>query len=183
VEPSWLDSAGPPTHFTKSEVDKSQDVMQKYDVGYDNLIIAVGCYSATFGTPGVSEYNLSISCSPLTSDSGVAIRSLSEGCSRCSSYSEQDAVRNIFPSRIPAQAICTIRERFEQALLPNLNDDQRRNLLQFSLVGGGPTGVEFAAELHDFISEDVYRMYPTLKGLVGIRVYDVAPGILMSFDK
>lgn len=50
-------------------------------------------------------------------------------------------------------------------------------------MGGGPTGVEFAAELHDFVMEDVYRLFPTLEGLVKIQVYDVAPGILMNFDK
>jgi NADH dehydrogenase FAD-containing subunit len=67
--------------------------------------------------------------------------------------------------------------------MPNLNDDQRKKLLHFSLVGGGPTGVEFAAELHDFVKEDIYRKYPTLKGLVNITLYDVAPDILLSFDE
>ena len=28
------------------------------------------------------------------------------------------------------------------------------------VVGGGPTGVEFAAEVRDFLREDVARMYP-----------------------
>lgn len=50
------------------------------------------------------------------------------------------------------------------------------------MVGGGPTGVEFAAELCDFITEDVERLYPRLRGLASITLYDVAPGILMSFD-
>ena len=74
------------------------------------------------------------------------------------------------------------RERLEQATLPNKTDEERRKLLQLSLVGGGATGVEVAAELHDFVREDVYRLYPQLKGLIGIRIYDVAPGILMNFD-
>ncbi|TXT15761.1 hypothetical protein VHUM_00264 [Vanrija humicola] len=70
----------------------------------------------------------------------------------------------------------------ELASEPNITDDERRQLLSFRVVGGGPTGVEFAAELCDFITEDVERLYPKLKGLSSITLYDVAPGILMSFD-
>lgn len=43
--------------------------------------------------------------------------------------------------------------------------------------------MEYAAELHDFVISDVERMYPQLKGKIGITLYDVAPGILMSFDE
>jgi NADH dehydrogenase len=74
------------------------------------------------------------------------------------------------------------REIFEIASGPGLTDDQRRDILQIRVVGGGPTGVEYAAELHDFVISDVERMYPQLKGLINITLYDVAPGILMSFD-
>lgn len=28
------------------------------------------------------------------------------------------------------------------------------------IVGGGPTGVEVAAELHDLITEDLVKLYP-----------------------
>ena len=63
-----------------------------------------------------------------------------------------------------------------------MTEEQRRNILQIRVVGGGPTGVEYAAELHDFVASDVERMYPKLKGLINITLYDVAPGILMSFD-
>ena len=30
-------------------------------------------------------------------------------------------------------------------------------------VGGGPTGVELAAEMHDYIKEDLVHLFPTLK--------------------
>jgi NADH dehydrogenase FAD-containing subunit len=29
--------------------------VQEYDVKYDKLVIATGCYNQTFGTPGVKE--------------------------------------------------------------------------------------------------------------------------------
>ena len=41
-------------------------------------------------------------------------------------------------------------------------DDERRKLLSFVVVGGGPTGVEVAAELHDMIFEDLKELYPGL---------------------
>lgn len=72
---------------------------------------------------------------------------------------------------------------FEQASSPALSDAQRAALLRFAVVGGGPTGIEFAAELHDLVHEDLARVYPELVGLVDITVYDVAPKVLPMFDR
>ena len=41
-----------------------------------------------------------------------------------------------------------IIECFEQASQPHLTDTQRAGLLHFAVVGGGPTGIEWSAELH-----------------------------------
>ena len=49
--------------------------------------------------------------------------------------------------------------------------------------GGGPTGVEFAAELHDLLHAEIKRHYPTLARMAKITLYDVAPNILGSFDR
>jgi NADH dehydrogenase FAD-containing subunit len=51
------------------------------------------------------------------------------------------------------------------------------------VVGGGPTGTEFAAELHDFLAEDVPRLYPELKGIPSITIVQSADHILNTFDK
>lgn len=52
------------------------------------------------------------------------------------------------------------------------------------MTGGGPTGAEFAAELHDLLHSDIRRHYPpTLTRLARITLYDVAPRILGSFDR
>lgn len=37
---------------------------------------------------------------------------------------------------------------------------ERKQLLSFVICGGGPTGVEVAAELHDLIKEDLVKLYP-----------------------
>lgn len=75
-----------------------------------------------------------------------------------------------------------ILELFESAVQPNISESTRANLLHFVIVGGGPTGVEFAAELNDFIHDDLSKYYPELVKLVRITVYDVASRILGSFD-
>lgn len=76
---------------------------------------------------------------------------------------------------------------FEQCSYPRgsdtLSDADKRTLLHFAIVGGGPTGIEFAAELHDLIHDDLAPMYPELMPLVSITVYDVAPKVLPMFDQ
>ncbi|KAF8964751.1 pyridine nucleotide-disulfide oxidoreductase-domain-containing protein [Flammula alnicola] len=76
-----------------------------------------------------------------------------------------------------------IFECFEQANQPSLSDIERRRLLNFCIVGGGPTGIEFSAELHDLIHSDIAKHYPALARLCKITIYDVAPHILGSFDQ
>ncbi|KAF9193936.1 hypothetical protein BGZ51_001629 [Haplosporangium sp. Z 767] len=75
-----------------------------------------------------------------------------------------------------------VLECFERAEMSR-SDEERNALLHFAVVGGGPTGVEFSSELHDFIREDCSRLFPGLMTHVTLAVYDVAPTILASFDK
>ncbi|MCL7041248.1 hypothetical protein MKW94_015990 [Papaver nudicaule] len=72
---------------------------------------------------------------------------------------------------------------FEKSCLPNLSEDERKKHLHFVVVGGGPTGVEFSAALHDFISEDLVKLYPTAKNLVTITLLEAGDHILTMFDK
>jgi len=67
---------------------------------------------------------------------------------------------------------------FETAILPGLSEEERRTNLHFIIVGGGPTGVEFAAELHDFLEEDLVKLYPAVKDLVRITVIQSGDHIL-----
>ncbi|KAK9133751.1 hypothetical protein Scep_013279 [Stephania cephalantha] len=71
---------------------------------------------------------------------------------------------------------------FERAVLPDITEQERRSILHFVIVGGGPTGVEFAAELHDFIQEDLVRLYPTVQDLVKITVIQSGEHILNTYD-
>lgn len=77
----------------------------------------------------------------------------------------------------------SIVDCFELAALPILTEDDRKRLLHFVTVGGGPTGVEFAAELHDLVYEDLRKLYPNLIDYVNIVVIQSGDHILNMFDK
>lgn len=76
-----------------------------------------------------------------------------------------------------------LSDMLEIASLPSINDQRRREILHVAIVGGGPTGIEMAAELTDLFEHDLGRLYPHLKGKTSVAVHDVAPQILSPFDK
>ena len=69
----------------------------------------------------------------------------------------------------------------EAATFPGLSAKERRILLSTVVAGGGPTGIEFAAELHDLMTEDILKMYPELKPEISITVVE-GRTILGMFD-
>ncbi|KAL2475458.1 External alternative NAD(P)H-ubiquinone oxidoreductase B2 [Abeliophyllum distichum] len=77
----------------------------------------------------------------------------------------------------------TVIDCFERASLPSLTDEERKKILHFVVVGGGPTGVEFAAELHDYVNEDLVKLYPKAKDSVKITLLEATDHILNMFDK
>ena len=42
---------------------------------------------------------------------------------------------------------------FELAVQPGIDEAEAKRLLHIVIVGGGPTGVEFGAELYDFVQQ------------------------------
>ncbi|KAJ5337515.1 uncharacterized protein N7506_005537 [Penicillium brevicompactum] len=76
-----------------------------------------------------------------------------------------------------------VRECFELAVLPTTSLEMRKWLLNFSIVGAGPTGTELAASLRDLIYVDMMTLYPALNGVPKITLYDVAPQVLSMFDE
>lgn len=76
-----------------------------------------------------------------------------------------------------------ILDCFELAAEPEIDDEKKRAILHFAVVGGGPTGVELSSEIHDFIKKDIHRLYPQLYPFVTLTVYNSREVILNSFDK
>ena len=108
---------------------------EKYSIDYDQLVIAVGCTSNSFGIPGVHEHTFFMK-----------------------EISDARAVRN------------RIISNFERCLYPGITEEDQQKLLHFVIVGGGPTGIEFGAELYDFITKDVARLYPSEKKFVKVTL-------------
>ncbi|CAB4409646.1 unnamed protein product [Rhizophagus irregularis] len=76
-----------------------------------------------------------------------------------------------------------IMDNFEKASLPTTSPEEKKRLLSFIVCGGGPTGVEFAAELYDFLTEDVVRYFPLiLRNEVRVSIIQGQDHILNTYD-
>ncbi|EME78396.1 uncharacterized protein MYCFIDRAFT_167777 [Pseudocercospora fijiensis CIRAD86] len=72
----------------------------------------------------------------------------------------------------------------ETASLPTTSDEERKRLLSFVISGGGPTGVEFAAELYDMLNEDLTKFYPRLlRNEISVHVIQSRGHILNTYDE
>ncbi|KAJ2888983.1 NADH:ubiquinone oxidoreductase, partial [Coemansia aciculifera] len=76
-----------------------------------------------------------------------------------------------------------LKDAIEKASFANISEAERDRLLHMVVVGGGPTGVEFAGELHDLIAEDLPRWVPELASKIQITLVEALPNVLPSFDK
>lgn len=72
---------------------------------------------------------------------------------------------------------------FERANLPTTTVEERRRLLHFVVCGGGATGIEFAAELNDFMMDDLRQHYPQLVADARITIVEATKEILSTFDE
>jgi NADH dehydrogenase len=75
-------------------------------------------------------------------------------------------------------------ENLELACLPTTTDDERKRLLSFVVSGGGPTGVEFAAELYDMLNEDLTAHFPKLlRNEISVHLIQSRGHILNTYDE
>ncbi|PIA17636.1 hypothetical protein COEREDRAFT_101447 [Coemansia reversa NRRL 1564] len=76
-----------------------------------------------------------------------------------------------------------IMANFERVMLPTTSDDEKRRLLTFVVCGGGPTGCEFAAELHDLLAEDLRHYFPqSVHDMVRVVIIQSRDHILNMMD-
>jgi len=73
-------------------------------------------------------------------------------------------------------------ECLEQASEPAIDPEDRKRLVHFVVVGGGPTGVEFLAEMHDLVHEDLHKTFPGVVNDVRLTLLEAQDEILNSFD-
>ncbi|KZO90627.1 FAD/NAD(P)-binding domain-containing protein [Calocera viscosa TUFC12733] len=71
----------------------------------------------------------------------------------------------------------------ETAAFKGQEDAEIDRLMHIMVVGGGPTGVEFAGELHDFLVDDLQSWYPELANRLKISLIEALPNVLPVFSK
>lgn len=70
---------------------------------------------------------------------------------------------------------------FERANIPGLSEEEKISVLTFAVIGAGPTGIEFAAELRDFVEQDGPKYYPKLLKYVRIKIIEASSTVLAPF--
>jgi len=73
-----------------------------------------------------------------------------------------------------------ILDNYEAALLER-NEERRRELLTFVVVGGGPTGIELAAAIQDFVRKALVRDYPSLMPQTRVLLVEAQDALLSGF--
>ncbi|KAK6199351.1 NADH dehydrogenase [Scheffersomyces amazonensis] len=80
----------------------------------------------------------------------------------------------------------TIRRRLmdviEAANILPKGDPERKRLLSIVVCGGGPTGVEVAGELQDYIDQDLQKWMPEVASELKVSLVEALPNVLNMFN-
>lgn len=123
---------------------------------YDHLICAVGTQVRSSMVPGAQEYCLNLKT---TQDSKLLRTAIGEALE----YASRPDVRGNDPASV----------------------EERRRRVRFVIVGGGPTGVELAGEIKDFLKQVCKPRkgaYARLKDDVSVILVHGGPDLLPQFD-
>eukprot|EP01088_Endostelium_zonatum_P013692 TRINITY_DN2844_c0_g1_i1.p1 TRINITY_DN2844_c0_g1~~TRINITY_DN2844_c0_g1_i1.p1 ORF type:complete len:730 (-),score=173.64 TRINITY_DN2844_c0_g1_i1:36-2225(-) len=75
-----------------------------------------------------------------------------------------------------------INSCLELANLPNSTEEFKKKILSFVIVGGGPTGVETAGELKEFLDTTVAQKFPGLAQYGTVTLVQTLDHLLNTFD-
>jgi len=124
-------------------------------LSYDKLVVAVGAAPNTFGIPGVSDHALFLKEAQDSAKLHARLLSNLEKAAALIQHGHGDTV-----------------------------EKEIDRLLKVIVVGGGPTGVELAAELADFAHKDVVMRYGAdVADRINIVLVEAMPRILAPFDE
>lgn len=76
-----------------------------------------------------------------------------------------------------------IMDCVETANFKDQSPEERKRLLHMVVVGGGPTGVEFAGELQDFFEEDLRKWVPEIQDNFHVTLVEALPKVLPMFSQ
>lgn len=77
----------------------------------------------------------------------------------------------------------SIMDCVETATFKGQSEEEKARLLHMVVVGGGPTGVEFAGELQDFFEEDIKKWVPEIADKFKVTLIEALPNVLPMFSK
>ncbi|KAL8824642.1 MAG: hypothetical protein Q9191_004918 [Dirinaria sp. TL-2023a] len=76
-----------------------------------------------------------------------------------------------------------IMDCVETASFKDQSPEERKRLLHMVVVGGGPTGVEFAGELQDFFEQDLRKWVPEIQDNFHVTLVEALPKVLPMFSQ
>lgn len=76
-----------------------------------------------------------------------------------------------------------IMDCVETATFKDQSPEEIKRLLSIIVVGGGPTGVEFAGELQDFFDQDIKKWVPEISENFKVTLIEALPNVLPMFSK
>lgn len=76
-----------------------------------------------------------------------------------------------------------VLEQFARAEIPGLSEPEIARRLTFVVCGGGATGVEVAAEIHDLLTCEIETSYPDLAPRARVVLVEAGERILSGFDE
>lgn len=74
-----------------------------------------------------------------------------------------------------------IVESFERAEVLN-DENKKRRILRFSIVGGGPTGVELAGEIADLLHHELAYAFPALQQYAEVALFEKGPCLVAGMQ-
>ena len=158
----------------KHHKNASVDFLEAECVGIDHTHKHVKCEDKSAIVGEVSEWDLPYDILVVAVGAGSntwGTPGVEKYCHFLKEISDAQAIRN------------DIIDLVETASIPGQSDAELRRLLHFVVVGGGPTGVEFAAEVQDFLREDVSKIYPHIQGKVKVTLVQSRDHILNTYDQ
>src|ERR1700722_2688359 len=76
-----------------------------------------------------------------------------------------------------------IMDCVETATFKDQSPEEVKRLLHMVVVGGGPTGVEFAGELQDFFDQDIKKWVPEISDKFKVTLIEALPNVLPMFSR
>ncbi|KAF2071492.1 hypothetical protein CYY_007187 [Polysphondylium violaceum] len=137
------------------------------DIDHENNTITIKAGGGNL-TASIPYHKLVVAIGAVPSSFGT--KGVDENCTFIKEATDASAIRK------------KIMNCFENANFPGHTEEELRQLLNFVIVGGGPSGVELGGELYDFLQDDLSVAYPRLAKYAKITLIQSANHLLNTYD-